>query len=225
MNDEDADSVREKLNDEGYIASLKSGDEDASDKFLNWLLKRLRPHIERKFGQTYADAQDLANIAALHVYDRLKDFKFDGEGSFGAWLYRVVHNKVLNELDKRKRAEAKGPAPLEGFEEKTRDFINKYLIEHEPALINWLESEEGEEEELLSSEKKEFRRRFHTLSVSDRSILLLREVSEYEDIARDELVKAGKPVTEKALKAKRDAVHKRHQRAMEKALRLKEESS
>lgn len=225
MNDEDAARFREKLDDAGYIARLKAGDEDASDELLEWLLKKLRPHIERKFCQTYADAQELASIAALHVYERLEKFKFAGKGSFQGWMYHVVRNKVLNELDKRKRAKAKGPAPLEKSEERIRDFINKHLIEYEAAILSRLESEEAEEEKALSPEEKEFLRRLHTLSVADRSILLLKEVSEFEDIARDELVKAGKPVTEKGLKAKRDAVHKRHQRAMKRALGLKEGSS
>jgi RNA polymerase sigma factor (sigma-70 family) len=248
MNDDEAANFREKLNNADYIARLKAGDEDALYEFSEWLYRKLPSHIARKFRQNIADAEDLASILVLHIRDRLDRFKeISHKGAFEDWMYKVVRNKVLDEIDKRKTADNKDLRELYELEIKIRDFINKNLpsyeddilrVLEEASALRMLESKGQDEEEDVepedsvveendSLEKIEARRRFLSLSKSDKSILLIRAVAEYEDIARDDLAREGKLITEKNMKAKLNALYKRHERAMEhaRALVLKKEES
>jgi RNA polymerase sigma-70 factor, ECF subfamily len=45
------------------------------------------------------DADDVSQDALLRAYHRLHSFR--GEGSFRAWLLRIVHNTALNQLERR----------------------------------------------------------------------------------------------------------------------------
>jgi RNA polymerase sigma-70 factor, ECF subfamily len=45
------------------------------------------------------DADDVSQDALLRAYHRLHSFR--GEGSFRAWLLRIVHNTALNQLARR----------------------------------------------------------------------------------------------------------------------------
>ena len=225
MNEEDAARVRAQFNDADYIARLKSRDEDVSDEFLEWLYWKLPRHIAYKFNKPSADAEDLASIAALHVWEKLDRFKeIAHEGAFEHWIYRVVYNRVLDELDRLEGATAEDRQYLKERREiyeleiRLRDFLNRVMPQHEEAVLGLIGvgGQGGVEEP--SPEKKEALRRFLRLSESERSILILRDILnyEYEDIARDELVAEGKPVMEGRLKLKRDAVYKRYGRAQEK---------
>ena len=55
------------------------------------------------------DADDVSHDALLRAYHRLGSYR--GEGSFRAWLLRIVHNTALNHLDRRV------PEPVGGSEE------------------------------------------------------------------------------------------------------------
>jgi RNA polymerase sigma-70 factor, ECF subfamily len=55
------------------------------------------------------DADDVSQDALLRAYHRLGSYR--GEGSFRAWLLRIVHNTALNHLDRRV------PEPVGGSEE------------------------------------------------------------------------------------------------------------
>jgi RNA polymerase sigma-70 factor, ECF subfamily len=45
------------------------------------------------------DADDVSQDALLRAYHRLDSYR--GEGSFRAWLLRIVHNTALNQLERR----------------------------------------------------------------------------------------------------------------------------
>jgi RNA polymerase sigma factor (sigma-70 family) len=187
----------------------------------------MRPYIERKFGQRRPEAEDLASICVIHVLDRLDKFELYGRGSFVGWLYRVVENKVLNELDRRRRKEGGRLVPLDESDDAVREFIYTHLNEFEDKILEELSREGAGANKEPTPESKERRRRFFKLSKLDRRIILLRDLEKqsYETIARDELEKEGQPVTEKALKSKSAAIRKRYERAAERARRLKEGSS
>ena len=227
MNDEDAARVREKLKDASYVAKLKSADEDSTNEFFEWFLWKMRPYIERKFSQTRPEAEDLASTCVIHVLNGLDKFELGGGGSFEGWLYRVVRNKVLNELDKRRRKEGGRLIPLDEWDEGGREFVYTDLNEYEEAIFEELTREGAQANKVLSPELRKWRRRFLNLSKLDRRILLLRDFKKlsYEEIAERELEKEGKAATEKSLKAKSAALRKRYERAAERVRRRKEESS
>lgn len=234
MNDEDAARVRANFNDAGYIARLKSGDEDATDEFIEWLYWKLPRYITHKFKKSPADAEDFASIAAQHVHSKLDRFgEIKHEGAFEDWIYKVVYHRVLDELDREegasaeKRQEIKGRRKAYEAEIKLRDFLNKSLPQHEAAILDIIESKGREGEEKGSTEKEGALDNFLTLSESQKSILILRDVLNfgYEDIARDELAAEGKPVTETRLKLKLAAIYKRYDRAKERMESLKQEKS
>ena len=57
------------------------------------------------------DAEDVVSETFLRVAKDLRRFRYRGQGSFAAWLFRIVNNLVADQGRKRKRA---GPfVPLE----------------------------------------------------------------------------------------------------------------
>ncbi|HSG68715.1 MAG TPA: RNA polymerase sigma factor [Bacteroidales bacterium] len=78
-----------------------------------------------------AEAEDVMQEAFLTAFRKLDDFK--GEASFGSWLKRIVVNKSLDELKKKKELvplEDAGKLPeQESYEENYLE-IMAYKIEH-----------------------------------------------------------------------------------------------
>jgi RNA polymerase sigma-70 factor, ECF subfamily len=72
------------------------------------------------------DADDVSQDALLRAYHRLDSFR--GEGSFRAWLLRIVHNTALNQLERRlpepvggsDDVERSAPPPVSGREPADR---------------------------------------------------------------------------------------------------------
>lgn len=49
------------------------------------------------------DEEDVLQIAFTKAFKHIQDFKNRGEGSFRAWLARIVHNTFLDEMERQRR--------------------------------------------------------------------------------------------------------------------------
>lgn len=66
---------------------------------------RIFAYISYRVGRAQ-DAEDLTAETFLRVVDRWDDFRWEGEGSFTAWLFRIAHNLTNNYYrDHRRRNE------------------------------------------------------------------------------------------------------------------------
>ena len=112
-----------------------------------------------------AEADDVSQDALLRAYHRLDSYR--GEGSFRAWLLRIVHNTALNQLERRV------PEPIGGSDE-----IEQTVV-----------SPDGSREPVSRLERRERAERLELklrdLRPEHRSVLVLRDLEgmPYDEIA------------------------------------------
>jgi RNA polymerase sigma-70 factor (ECF subfamily) len=82
------------------ITALKAGDPDAWRSTLAVHGPRLLGYASRMLGDTSAGEEVVqdALVAAYRSVDR-----FDGRASIKSWLFRIVHNRAIDEIRRRKR--------------------------------------------------------------------------------------------------------------------------
>ena len=64
----------------------------------------------------HADADDIAQIVWMKVWEKLDSFKMESE--FSTWLFRVAYNETLNFLQKQKKA------AIQNISEDSYDYEN-----------------------------------------------------------------------------------------------------
>ncbi len=93
--------------DSPLVKRARGGDIDAFEE----LVERHRAVVFRVAARVVGpdSADDVSQDALLRAYHRLDSYR--GEGSFRAWLLRIVHNTALNQLERRV------PEPVGGSDE------------------------------------------------------------------------------------------------------------
>ncbi|MBP3337674.1 MAG: sigma-70 family RNA polymerase sigma factor [Clostridia bacterium] len=159
-------------NEQNLIEKSKKGDADAFSELILAYEKKIISFTYRMLGNT-EDAEDAAQEVFVKAYRAISGF--DGKSSFKTWLYKIASNVAMDELRKRKRRNS----------DKT---ISLYT-----------ESEDGEYELPLSSEKDEpfeearknelqkvLQNAIGELKDEYRLVVVMRDVQNisYEDIAK-----------------------------------------
>lgn len=113
----------------------------------------------------HQDAQDVAQDAFLSAWENIGKFQF--RSRFSTWLYRIVKNKCLNQMDQYQRRKTD---PME-------------IDDSQPWVP--LDTETPEGEALRTEEKEIVHAALAKLKDSHREILVLRELQDmaYEEIA------------------------------------------
>jgi len=78
----------------------------------------LFPKIYKFFGfriKNQDDTEDLTQETFLVILKRIKTFKFQGNGSFEAWCFRIAKNVLSNFLSKKKRKDLEVSLDSVGF--------------------------------------------------------------------------------------------------------------
>jgi RNA polymerase sigma-70 factor, ECF subfamily len=134
------------------------------------------------------EADDVSQDALLRAYHRLDSYR--GEGSFRAWLLRIVHNTALNHLERRI------PEPLGGGEE-----VEEAMHAREGAREPASRLERRERTERLELKLRDLR-------PEHRSVLVLRDL---EGMAYDEIVL----ITESPLGSVKGRLHRARRELIE----------
>lgn len=84
---------------EALIARCKAGDQDAHYKLYK-LYSRAMFNVSFRITGTEEDAEDALQEAFISAFKSLHRYR--GDAAFGAWLKRIVVNKAINVVKKRK---------------------------------------------------------------------------------------------------------------------------
>lgn len=159
-------------NEQNLIEKSKKGDADAFSELILAYEKKIISFTYRMLGNT-EDAEDAAQEVFVKAYRAISGF--DGKASFKTWLYKIASNVAMDELRKRKRRNSDKTVSL------------------------YTESEDGEYELPLSSEKDEpfeearknelqkiLQNAIGELKEEYRLVVVMRDVQNisYEDIAK-----------------------------------------
>lgn len=86
--------------DETLVKRTRAGDADAFSELARRHEQTVY-NLSLRFMRNASLAEDMAQEAFLKAYQKIH--KFRGESRFSTWLYRIVCNVCLSELQKRKR--------------------------------------------------------------------------------------------------------------------------
>jgi len=93
--------------EDGYIAAIKSGDEQAMSKAFRELTRECGPSIKQHVLSnkgTLEDADDIMQESLIALYVKVKAGGFERTGSLCGFLFSVARNKWSNELRGKKVA-------------------------------------------------------------------------------------------------------------------------
>jgi RNA polymerase sigma-70 factor (ECF subfamily) len=104
---------------EEVVRRAQGGDADAQRQLFEHFGPRLRARVQRRMPalvRRKVSASDVVQEAWLTAFQRLDTFEFRGEGTFEAWLGRIVENKVRDEVRRflrtgKRDARREGPDP------------------------------------------------------------------------------------------------------------------
>lgn len=153
--------------DEGLIARLRDGDDDAYEYVVREYTPRLLA-VARRFLRSEEDARDAVQDAFLSAFRSIG--RFEGSARVSTWLHRIVVNASLMKLRTRRR---KPEQPIE-------ELLPRYLEDgHMAAPVSpWRET--GAD----PVERRELRRvldeALAALPDSYRNVLLLRDIEELD---------------------------------------------
>ncbi len=96
-----------KLQHERDLVARARGDLEAFRRLYRHYFPRVYAYIGYRVGREQ-DTEDLTAETFLKAMEGLSGFRWRGEGSFAAWLFRIAHNLVSNFY----RAGQKAPEPI-----------------------------------------------------------------------------------------------------------------
>lgn len=166
--------VREEpaLQEEELIKRSKKGDLFAFEELLRMYEKKVYAIAYRYMGNR-EDAMDMAQEAFLKAYQAIGSFR--GESAFGTWVGRIVSNKCLDELRRRRNIN------ITSFEEEVE--LEEGSLRKEVAA-----PDASPEEQYLQQEKAEYLQRLiDDMRPDYKAVIIMREVEgrTYDEIAAE----------------------------------------
>ncbi len=95
---QDSESVIQQ--DYAAVARLQAGDDDAFEEIMSRYKKPVLNFIYRMIDDP-VEAEDIAQIVFVRIYQRIGSFK--PRGKFSSWVFDIAHNAAIDHLRWRKR--------------------------------------------------------------------------------------------------------------------------
>ena len=159
--------------EEELIRQTKSGQKDAFDTLVGQSAKQIYSLSFRLTGNS-VDAEDLWQNAFISAYRNISKFKYRAEGSFSAWVYRIVVNLWKDTL---KHKNSHTSIKFVSFEKELEDgeFTKELVVQENDVLL-----------ELEQSQNKEFIQKIlDNIAPNVKIMLILRDIEgkSYKEIA------------------------------------------
>ena len=152
--------------DEALLASLKTGSAAAFERLVRLHSGRMLS-VARRFLANDHDAQDAVQDAFLSAFKALP--AFDGRARLSTWLHRIVVNAALMKL----RSQRRHP------EQSMDDLLPKFLEDgHQAAPVGRWKTSPSELEQ--AENRQQIRDQLAKLPESHRTVLLLRDIEEFD---------------------------------------------
>ena len=121
-----------KLTDEQLVQAYAAGDAKAFDELLARHKQRLYSYI-LQYVQDSDSADDIFQETFMKAIVTIKQGRYNDMGKFGAWLFRIAHNRVIDHfrLEKSENTTPADSAPYDVFNrrELSDDTIEDLLID------------------------------------------------------------------------------------------------
>ncbi len=187
MADRQETSLNE-INGDKFIVRLKDDDELAFSELFTFIVPKLCSYLSSKFKLSEENGEEAAADTMIKVHKSLSGFNTRGDAKLSTWIFRIAQNTALDFIrHQKKQAENSGLAVE--LDESAASLLA------EKTAKQWFRSKNNAAAEKPSKKNKPlpqanlFTRALDNLSEQDRSILLLRQNMEYEEIAESENAK------------------------------------
>jgi RNA polymerase sigma-70 factor (ECF subfamily) len=110
------------------IAGAQAGNPSAIQKLYDQYADPVRRYCYARLGDFEA-AQDCTQEVFLCLWKGIKNFEYQGERSFPAWLYTIAHHVLVSYLRKRRRAHQVALTPELGITDTQHTDINDIICE------------------------------------------------------------------------------------------------
>jgi len=179
------------LNEEAFVAKIRQGDALAFQILFDRLMPKLCHFIIALFGVRQHDAEEIASDSMLKVHKSVARFNPRGGAKLTTWIFEIVRNTAVDHL--RKQASQKNKAvevvTLDDHQQGAGDKVNpNSKNEGAYELLYKEQEEESEDQPSLSPQLRRMSHAFGSLSEQDRDILRMRQVMDYDEIARVEKI-------------------------------------
>ncbi len=198
----------DQINSEDFVKRLKARDSQAFDQLFDTFLPKLVGFLSNEFYEVDGlDLEEACADALLKVYNSLPDFDVNGKAKLTTWIFKIAINTTIDHVRRTKvlskKAEVKTRSELVKGLDPEKQFDPFDVAEKHKWDLQQRQSEELDGHAAIDSKIDAMSRALNSMEPADQSILRLRLILDYEQIAEIENAKPG-------------TLRVRHKRAMEK---------
>ncbi len=174
-----------EINGDEFIERLKANDERAFSKLFSFIVPKLCSFLSSKFNLSEENGEEAAADTMIKVHKALSDFNSRGDAKLSTWIFRIAQNTAIDFIRLQKKQTENSGLAVELDESATN-------LVAEKTAKQWFRNKNTAAFGISSKKNKSspqatlFNRALENLSEQDKSILLLRQNMEYEEIAESE---------------------------------------
>ncbi len=194
----------------GYLTAARSGDPQQFEALAEPYRRELRAYCYRLLG-SLEDAEDLVQETMLRAWRRLETF--EGRASFRAWLYKIATNACLDVIDKSTRRGLPSTRQSASNPQDTLAPTSSDPVWLDPFPDEWLDETTPSAEArytLQESVTLAFLTALQILPPHQRTILVLRDVLDWQASEVAELLDMTVSAVASALHRARTTLSKHH---------------
>jgi RNA polymerase sigma-70 factor (ECF subfamily) len=118
--DRQGERPNERAPEHAYVERAKAGDDDAFEELYRSHVQGVARHVRLRLGSV---DEDLVVEVFLRAWQGLATYRDVGR-PFGAWLYGITRNVIVDELRTRGRTLAMAEVPDQGVEPMTAELLS-----------------------------------------------------------------------------------------------------
>ncbi len=172
----------DEINGDAFIGRLKANDSDAFDDLFDCLIPKLCSFLSGDFKLSEQDGNEIAADTMFKVNKSVAKFNPRGGAKLTTWIFRIAENGAIDLLRQRKKQ-------AENFRQNISidDSVSREIAQN--TAKRWFRqnaSDDKSGQPKPSPELARINKALEALSEQDRSILLMKQNMEYEEIAAAE---------------------------------------
>lgn len=146
----------EKMSDEQVVELVRNEDKEIYEEIINRYQEKLMRYAVKLTGDEQIGA-DVVQDAFIDAYINLQGF--DVKKKFSSWIYRIVHNKAMNVLNKNKKkvslvdgmeldsgVDVEDEMIKKSLREKTYDCLGELPVKYREVLVLFFLEDKAYEE-------------------------------------------------------------------------------
>jgi RNA polymerase sigma factor (sigma-70 family) len=177
-----------EINSNTFLERLKARDDRAFSDLITCIVPKLCSFLSKDFGLSDEDGEEIATETMLKVNKSIAKYDPDGGAKLSTWIFRIAKHTAIDFLRRQKR-ETENPRNSEPFndivsKQVAQTTVNQWFRDNSPISSPSVSVKQNE----IQRQIEKMKRSLKALSEQDRSLLIMKQSMEYEEIAAVENV-------------------------------------